>query len=115
MHASVADLLAYVRLYLEDGVGPQGRIISEAALTEIETPRLSDYGFGWFIERNAAGERYLSHNGNHGNFYSTLVLYPDRQGALVLLTNAGDYSGAGRLPQLQRYLAAHFGLPATDL
>ena len=47
VHASLGDLIGYVRVYLDGGLGPNGRIISEAALAEINTPRLEHYGFGW--------------------------------------------------------------------
>jgi CubicO group peptidase (beta-lactamase class C family) len=111
VHANLADLLAYVQLYFDRGLGPAGRIISEAALTEIETPRLHQYGFGWFAGPDENGEPVLWHNGSNGSFYSTLVVFPERHGAIVMVTNDGTDDSWTRIAELDGYLAAHFGLP----
>jgi D-alanyl-D-alanine carboxypeptidase len=111
VHASLSDLLAYVRLYFDHGLGPLGPIISEASLSEIETPRLHQYGFGWFALRDDRGELVLWHNGSIGTFYSTLVLFPERRGAIILATNDGSNTAWTRIAELDTYLALHFGLP----
>jgi CubicO group peptidase (beta-lactamase class C family) len=112
VHANLADLVSYVHLYLDDGADAQGKqLISEAALKEIETPRLHHYGFGWFDIDDANGQLVMWHNGSNGTFYSTLVLFPARRAAIILATNAGDAPSWTRLAELDGYLAAHFGLP----
>jgi CubicO group peptidase (beta-lactamase class C family) len=111
VHANLADLMGYVRLYLDGGWGPQGRVISEAALSEIETPRLHHYGFGWLLGDDENGQLVMWHNGNIGTFYSTLVLFPERRGAIIMVTNAGDDAASARIGELDGYLSAHFGLP----
>ena len=112
VHANLADLLAYARLYLDDGLDPQGsQLVSRAALGEIETSRVHHYGFGWFDIDDANGQLVMWHNGSNGTFYSTLVLFPARRGAIILATNAGDDASWTRLADLDTYLAAHFGLP----
>jgi len=112
VHANLADLVSYAHLYLDDGVDAQGnRLISQAALSEIETPRLHHYGFGWFDIEDANGQLVMWHNGSNGTFYSTLVLFPARRAAILLATNAGDAPSWTRLAELDGYLAAHFGLP----
>ena len=55
VHASIGDLLPYLTMYMDGGVGPNGRIISEASLAAIATPRLEHYGFGWTVGRFADG------------------------------------------------------------
>jgi CubicO group peptidase (beta-lactamase class C family) len=111
VHANLADLIGYVHLYLDGGSGPQGRVISEAALAEIETPRLHHYGFGWFLGEDENGQFVMWHNGSVGGFYSTLVLFPARRGAIIMVTNAGDNAAWNRIGELDAYLSAHFGLP----
>ncbi|HET7539590.1 MAG TPA: serine hydrolase domain-containing protein [Polyangiaceae bacterium] len=111
VHANLADLLAYVQLYFDPGVGHEQPILSQAALDEIETPRLHHYGFGWFVGPDENGELVLWHNGSNGSFYSTLVLFPARRGALIMVTNDGSNASWRRIAELDGYLAAHFGLP----
>jgi CubicO group peptidase (beta-lactamase class C family) len=112
VHANLADLVSYAHLYLDDGADTQGnRLISEASLSEMETPKLHHYGFGWFDIDDANGQLVMWHNGSNGTFYSTLVLFPARRGAILLATNAGDAHSWTRLAELDGYLAAHFGLP----
>jgi CubicO group peptidase (beta-lactamase class C family) len=110
VHDSLGDLIVYAQLYLNDGVGPNGRVISEAALTEIETPRLGNYGFGWFVPTDA-GVKRVAHSGSNGRFYSLMILFPDRQGAMLMLTNDGTQQSWARVDQVANYFAAHFGLP----
>src|SRR5450432_1360450 len=109
-HASLGDLLNYARVYFDDGLGPNGRIISHAMLTEIETPRLATYGLGWFIEHDAANRVVLTHNGSNSNFYSKTTLIPERGAALILLTNSGEPQAWTRVDKLEEDLATHFGL-----
>jgi D-alanyl-D-alanine carboxypeptidase len=111
VHANLADLIGYVHLYLDGGSGPRGRVISEAALAAIETPRLHHYGFGWFLDEDENGQLVMWHNGSIGTFYSTLVLFPERRGAIIMVTNAGDNAAWNRIGELDAYLSAHFGLP----
>jgi D-alanyl-D-alanine carboxypeptidase len=111
VHANLADLISYVHLYLDGGSGPRGRVISEAALAEIETPRLHHYGFGWFLSDDENGQLVMWHNGSIGTFYSTLVLFPERRGALIMVTNNGEGAAWDRIGELDGYLSAHFGLP----
>jgi len=111
VHDSLGDLIAYAQLYLDDGVGPNGRIISDAALTAMETPRLANYGFGWMTGRSDTGVLRMVHSGSNRRFYSLMILFPERQGAMLMLTNDGTQQSWDRVDQVASYFAAHFGLP----
>jgi CubicO group peptidase (beta-lactamase class C family) len=111
VHANLDDLIAYVRLYFDRGMGPTGRIISEASLDEMESPRVEHYGFGWFTGRNDVGDLMMFHNGSIGSFYSYIEMYPEQRSALIAMTNAGDRPSWNRIGELCFYLAAHFGVP----
>ena len=111
VHASLGDLINYVQVYLNGGFGPNGRIVSDATLAEIETPRLEHYGLGWLTGRSDAGVKRMVHNGSNRRFYSLMVLFPERRAAMVMLTNDGTDPSWARVDQVAAYFAAHFGLP----
>ena len=111
VHARIGDLLPYLTMYMDGGVGPNGRIISEASLTAIETPRLEHYGFGWTVGRFADGTFVMAHSGSNGNFFAHFILFPERRAAVVVMTNRGDLPSWDRAFEVVGYLVHHFGLP----
>jgi CubicO group peptidase (beta-lactamase class C family) len=111
VHANLDDMLAYAKLYFDDGVGPAGPIVSSAALARIETPALSNYGFGWNIPADTADPKFLVHNGSNTFFYSVILIIPSRHAAIVMMTNRGDEDWWVRGDQLVDYLAARFDFP----
>jgi CubicO group peptidase (beta-lactamase class C family) len=110
VHASIGDLLSYVGLYFDGGLGPNGPIVSASALAQIETPEIADsygyYGFGWIVEQDFEGRTVLLHLGTDGTFCSTIVVIPDRRAAVIAMTNVGP--AAARLNQINSYLFGHF-------
>jgi D-alanyl-D-alanine carboxypeptidase len=112
VHASLGDMLAYAKLYFDDGVGPNGRIISSASLARIETPQLGSYGFGWFARGgDGVTPKFLVHNGSNTFFYSLILIVPSQHAAIIMMTNRGDLGWWVRGDELFDYLAAHFMLP----
>jgi CubicO group peptidase (beta-lactamase class C family) len=114
VHASVGDLIRYAHLYMDAGAGPQGQIVSAAALAEIEAARLSDYALGWY-SGTTDGEAVLTHEGAIGTFYSNVTIYPKRRAAVITLTNAGDLDAIRTAYALHAYLKHHFALPLAPL
>jgi len=54
-----------------------------------------EYGYGWFIRRNAAGEiEQVSHTGSDGVFYAAIVWRPKERVFFYLVTNCGEQQGA---------------------
>lgn len=86
IYSSVRDIARWVRAL--DG----GTVLDAAALRDAWTPvRLAGgdsapYGFGWFVESDAAGQR-LWHHGETVGFTNGIVRYPDRGLTVVVLTN----------------------------
>ncbi len=112
VHASLGDLIAYAKLYFNDGVGPAGRIISSASLARIETPALGSYAFGWFARGgDSVTPKFLVHNGSNTFFYSTILIVPSQRAAIIMMTNRGDLGSWVRGDELVNYLAAHFMVP----
>jgi CubicO group peptidase (beta-lactamase class C family) len=53
-----------------------------------------EYGYGWFIRRNASGEiEQASHTGSDGVFFSAIVWRPRDRTFYYLVTNRGEKSG----------------------
>lgn len=57
-----------------------------AALTEMQTPGLGDYGLGLFI-LNQSGIKIVEHNGRDAGYRSHLIRFPDRNLSIALLAN----------------------------
>jgi dipeptidyl aminopeptidase/acylaminoacyl peptidase/CubicO group peptidase (beta-lactamase class C family) len=97
--ASAADVLAFARLHLTGGLGPDGeRVLGEAvaaAMTEqqAEMPdkdTLGDsWGLGW-IRFDWDGHRVIGHDGNTIGQSAFLRLLPDQGLAVTLLCNGGN-------------------------
>lgn len=90
--STVGDLLRFA----ESMMGGPFPLLARASLTEMQTPQApcprlmgdTAYGYAWFI-RQVEGIRILSHAGGTIGQTSLLLAMPERNFALVLLTNAG--------------------------
>jgi len=97
--ATAADVLAFARLHLTDGLAADGtRVLSAASAaamrderTELPDPyTLGDsWGLGW-IRYGWDGHRLVGHDGNTIGQSAFLRLLPERGIAVVLLTNGGN-------------------------
>jgi len=89
--STARDLLAYARLQLR---GARGVLSAERA-RELVTPRFSrgtpgaNVALAWLVDRHG-GVDLVSHGGATVTHMSTLVIVPDRQAALVSLTNGAN-------------------------
>ena len=99
VNATVADLLAFARLHLDGGKGPDGTQLlsaeSVAAMQEaqIDVPdrfTLGDkWGVGWILF-DWGGRRLYGHDGATIGQRAYLRVLPDERVAVSLLTNGGD-------------------------
>lgn len=97
--ASTADVLAFARLHLTGGLGPDGtRVLSEASATamtehQFEMPdkdTLGDsWGLGW-IRFDWDGHRVYGHDGNTIGQSAFLRVLPGHELAVTLLSNGGS-------------------------
>ncbi len=109
VHARLADLERYASLYLERGIALSGRrIVSEAAIEEIMTPRLTGYALGWGVMKDAEGRRVLVHDGSNTMFYCSIAIWPDDGDAVIVLANRGDGKAGPSANALLAYLAERF-------
>ncbi len=98
--SSLADQLTWARFQLGDGRSPDGtRVLSEHWLREMHVPTTNHelfpgvrVGIGWML-REIDGVRLIEHHGDVSGQHSTVTVIPERDCAIVVLTNA---SPAGR-------------------
>ena len=93
---SVADLLRWARFHLGDGRAASGnRVLPNHVLQQMKEPtaklqasNLGDaVGLGWFL-RDVNGVRAVGHGGSANGQFAELLLVPERNFAVVSLTNA---------------------------
>ena len=93
---SVTDLLRFARFHLGDGRAASGtRILPAHALQQMQEPtavlqasNLGDaVGLGWFL-REVGGVRAVGHAGSANGQFTELLLVPQRNFAVVSLSNA---------------------------
>ena len=106
LKASAREMALYMQMLVKGGVAPNGtRIVSEAALAEMWTPLLEEYGMGWEIVE-VDGLRLVSHTGAYDGFVSVIGLLPDAKVGFVLLVNAEE--GGGELTDDAAYQFAEY-------
>ncbi|HLV98257.1 MAG TPA: serine hydrolase domain-containing protein [Ktedonobacterales bacterium] len=93
---SVADLLSFARFHLGDGRTESGtRVLPTPVLQQMQAPtaklqssNLGDaIGLGWFL-RDVNGVRTVGHAGSANGQFAELLLVPERNFAVVSLSNA---------------------------
>jgi hypothetical protein len=89
-------MLRYARFHLGDGRNADGeQLLSADGLRAMHSPvvpagNFSEFtGIAWML-RTVGGTRLVEHGGGTNGQTSTLQLVPDRDFALVILTNSGD-------------------------
>ena len=96
---SINDLLRYAGFQLGDGLAPDGaRLLSREHMRVMQTPQVraggmaESVGLAWLL-RTLDGVRVVEHGGGTNGQTSTLELIPERNFAVIVLTNA-DRGGA---------------------
>lgn len=119
---TAADLLAFARLHIRDGLGPDGHVVlsSEAAKSmraaQISQPDPAEppaWGLGWALAQ-AEDPQVVEHDGNTCGQHSQLVVVPERGLAVCVLAN-GDTQRRLRKDLTQELLRELVGvdLPST--
>lgn len=121
VYANVPDLLRFARFHLGDGTVDGQRVIGAETLRAMREPQrqaanwADQWGIGWDI-RTIDGVQVIGHGGSINGFKSLLTLVPEKQAALVVLTNSGRGDLANRAIE-RWFLEQELGLvnpsPAT--
>ena len=95
--SSVADQLRWARFHLGDGRAESGdRVLPAEVLQRMQEPTVAlrastlgdAIGIGWFL-RDVDGVRTVGHGGSANGQFAELLIVPERDFAVVALSNAG--------------------------
>ncbi len=112
---SAADLLAFIRMHMNDGVGVNGQRIltasSARAMREVsaQSPAFADLGalgLGWMI----AGNGVFHHGGGGPGVLAWVYFHPEKKSAIVVLTNSE--AGMSVVSDLTKDWFAALGVPS---
>jgi len=131
INSCAADMAAWVQLQLNRGkfTNHEGRLFSEQRSREMWTPQtilptgtapppltrlganFADYALGWSL-RDYHGRKLVGHTGGVAGFVSRVMLVPDENLGVVVLTNAEEDGAFDAI--LYHVLDHYFGVPASD-
>jgi len=120
--ANAADQIAWAKFHLGDGTAPDGtRVLSEKLLGQMQEPTadmrgsaLGDYvGISWLL-RDVDGVRLVGHGGTTNGQHSSFLMVPERDFAVISMTNSGP-TGSQFNDELTRWaLAEYVGVIDAD-
>jgi CubicO group peptidase (beta-lactamase class C family) len=131
INSCAADMAKWVQLQLNRGkfIDHDGRLFSEQQSKEMWSPQtilpigkyvpalaglkpaFADYALGWAV-RDYHGHKLVGHTGGVAGFVSRVMLVPEENLGVVVLTNAEE--GGAFDSVLYHVLDHYFGLPPTD-
>ena len=92
VHGSLFDLAKYFMWHARRGIGPGPTLLKPETFRTLHTPESGEnYALGWAIShRPWARGNTLNHTGSNTQWYSNAWIAPEKQAALLVLTNVGD-------------------------
>jgi CubicO group peptidase (beta-lactamase class C family) len=131
INSCAADMAKWVQLQLNHGkfIDREGSLFSERQSKEMWTPQtilpigepspalatlkpnFADYALGWGV-RDYRGRKLVGHTGGVAGFVSRVMLVPQENLGVVVLTNAEEGGAFDSI--LYHVLDHYFGLPPTD-
>jgi CubicO group peptidase (beta-lactamase class C family) len=90
VHCSLLDLATYAAFHVAGELG-RGRLMTTATARKLHADIAGQgYALGWVVgERPWAGGRTLNHTGSNNQWYTNVWLAPDKDSAMVVVTNIG--------------------------
>lgn len=89
VYSSVDDLSHWIRALRTSVVLESAEFVRATTPVAFHDGTMSDYGFGWFVDR-FAGHRRFRHHGETTGFTNSIQLFPEDRLAIVILTNRSD-------------------------
>ena len=131
INSCAADMAKWIQLQLNRGkfTDRDGHLFTEQRSKEMWTaqtilpigdpppalaalkPNFSDYAFGWFL-RDYHGRKLVGHTGGVGGFVSQVMMVPEENLGVVILTNAEE--GGAFEAILYHVLDSYLRVPSTD-
>ena len=100
--STAPDMCAYLRLILNRGNGPAGRVLSDKSFTELTTPVLHNYAYGLMVSQEN-GDTIIAHAGQIAGFENYVEAHMKQGFGIVFLSNGGLDTA------LQRWVTAAVG------
>lgn len=96
IYSSAHDLIRFAMFHLKNNLPDQKAVVGKTALDEMQRPTAfpynAGYGLGWFIVDGEDGLRRVSHSGATSGASASLVLLPEEDIAVVVLSNTSSSS-----------------------
>jgi CubicO group peptidase (beta-lactamase class C family) len=95
VHTTLIDLARYIAVHLTGARGEEG-IVSAKTFRKLHSAAPgTGYALGWSVGKHSkAGGRVISHNGSNGAWFARMWIAPERDFAILTLTNVGGDAGA---------------------
>jgi CubicO group peptidase (beta-lactamase class C family) len=95
VHCALLDLAKYAAMHVAGARGATGLLLRPETFARLHTPAAGqDYAFGWnSTSRPWGGGTVLNHTGSNVQWLSNVWLVPNKDAALIVLTNIGDNVG----------------------
>lgn len=98
--SSAEDMAHYLIAQLNGGAYGENQVLSPSGVAALHTAgatinATSAYGMGWVIHQPQAAT--LEHNGDTSTFHSNMLLLPEEQLGIVVLTNIGGMTNAAAM------------------
>ena len=113
--SNARDQLGWAKFHLGDGTAPDGtRVLSKESLDLMKQPTaemrgsaLGDYvGISWLM-RDIDGVRLVGHGGTTNGQYSEFITVPERNFAIISMTNTGP-GGSQLNTELEKWALEHY-------
>jgi CubicO group peptidase (beta-lactamase class C family) len=124
INSSIAEMLPWLRLNLNQGKHGDRAIIKDSTLADIHSPRMPmgvgierpdisqpTYCLGWVIE-SYRGHRRLSHGGGIDGFITQVCILPDEALGIVVFANMNNTASCGLI--VKHAIDRVLGLPAVE-
>ena len=91
IHSTLHDFSAYMSAHLAGERGNDG-LLPASTFARLHSPQPgTDYAGGWVANSNGwAGNASFWHNGSNGRWFAHVVIAPDRNAAVLVVTNSGS-------------------------
>ncbi len=95
VHTTLADFARYMAAHLAGARG-EGGLVTAETFGKLHSPAPGTaYALGWAVtKRSWAGGRVLQHNGSNTVWYATVWIAPERDFAMLAVTNVGGDDAA---------------------
>jgi CubicO group peptidase (beta-lactamase class C family) len=102
--ATAADLLKWDQALYSQQLIKQTTLDEAFSPTKLINGSLSNYGFGWDIKTDRAGNKYVSHNGDNPGYKTQIVRHLHNKKTLIVLCNNAINNFEIMISQLENLL-----------